>query len=330
MKIRIGDKVKFLNEKGEGVVTRIKDNTSVFVEMSDGFEIPYVISQLVPIHTELILNKDTENIELEPDVETADAIYFVVEPDHALPSLTNDYNLYLFNASSFNLLYTYSVKDEAYFQTLKHGEVGAFQKVLLKQVKLNFFKEYTQHKIAGVLFKNTHYKLQQPIYQTIQINHKSLNPEQLIEHQEFKHMVYAFLLKDDFNTIENVEASFTEDDFIRLKTVKEFKSRSKISKSSKAYLKSLEKEVDLHIEELVKDPDNLSNHEKLSIQLETFEKELDNAMATHIRKITFIHGVGNGRLKQEILKTLKTIKGLNYRDAPYKIYGFGATEVTII
>ncbi|MDI9342354.1 MAG: Smr/MutS family protein [Sediminibacterium sp.] len=327
MKIRIGDKVKFLNEIGEGVVTRLKDKTTVFVEMNDGFEIPYPVSQLVPIHTELILNKDTENIELEPDVETVDAIYFVVEPDHALPVLTNDYNLYLFNASSFNLLYSYSIKDEAYYQTLKHGEVGAFQKVLLKQVKLNFFKDFNTHKVCGLLFKNTHYKLQQPIYESIQINPRSLNPDQLIEHQEFKHPVYAFLLKDDFASIETVEDTFNSDSIIRLKTVKEFKSQAKASKSSKAYLKSLEKEIDLHIEELVKNPDHLTSHEKLSIQLEKVEKELDNAIANGLRKLTFIHGVGNGRLKQEIIHLLKTIKGIQYHDAPYKIYGYGATEV---
>ena len=58
MKLRIGDKVRFLNETGEGVVSRIKDKLSVFVEMPDGFEIPYLAAQLVPIHTELIIDKD--------------------------------------------------------------------------------------------------------------------------------------------------------------------------------------------------------------------------------------------------------------------------------
>ena len=53
MKLRIGDKVRFLNETGEGIVSRIKDKLNVFVEMPDGFEIPYLASQLVPIHTDL-------------------------------------------------------------------------------------------------------------------------------------------------------------------------------------------------------------------------------------------------------------------------------------
>ena len=140
MKLRIGDKVRFLNEVGEGVVSRMKDKNTVFVEMQDGFEIPFLINQLVPIHTELIIDKDAENIELNPEAHLTDAIYFVIEPDHDFPSLINDYKLYLFNASSFNLVYAYSIKDEEHFQTLKHGEVGPYQKVLLRQVKMQFFK----------------------------------------------------------------------------------------------------------------------------------------------------------------------------------------------
>ena len=38
MKLRIGDKVRFLNEVGEGVVSQIKDKFTVYVEMNDGFE----------------------------------------------------------------------------------------------------------------------------------------------------------------------------------------------------------------------------------------------------------------------------------------------------
>jgi hypothetical protein len=101
MKLRIGDKVRFLNEVGEGVVSQIKDKFTVYVEMNDGFEIPIASNQLVPIYTELIIDKDSENIELNSDSNLNDAIYFVIEPDHELPSLINDYKIYIFNSSSF-------------------------------------------------------------------------------------------------------------------------------------------------------------------------------------------------------------------------------------
>ena len=74
MKLRIGDKVRFLNEVGEGVITRFKDKETVFVEMKDGFEIPYLCKHLVPIHTELILNPEVENIEMELETILSDSI----------------------------------------------------------------------------------------------------------------------------------------------------------------------------------------------------------------------------------------------------------------
>lgn len=329
MKLRIGDKVRFLNEVGEGIISRIKDKATVFVEMQDGFEIPFLISQLVPIHTELILDKDAENIELNPDAHLTDAVYFVIEPDHDFPSLINDYKLYIFNASSFNLVYAYSIKDDEYFQTVKHGEVGAYQKVLLRQVKLQFFKDYSYHKVECLLYKNSFFRAQVPIAEVLHVNPTILTQSKTIKHDEFKFPVHAFLLKDDFVSVNKVEDLADPQELARLTTVREFKSKARVSKSSKEYLKSLEKEVDLHIEELVENTGGLSNFEMLNIQLERFEKELDEAMQKNMKKITFIHGVGNGRLKQEIQAVLKTIRGITFQDAPYKDYGYGATQVNI-
>ena len=336
MKLRIGDKVRFLNETGEGVITRFKDKDMVFVEVSDGFEIPYLIKHLVPIHTELIINTEIDNIDINPETAVNDTIYFVIEPDHELPLLVSEYNLYLFNSSSYILMYSYSVKDESYFQALKHGEVGAYQKVLLKQVKLNFFKEFAYHKIECLLFKNSHFKTQLPIAEIIFVNHKNLNETSagaasaLIKHEEFKNAVYAFLLKDEFFVVENVLQDLSEEDVKKLQSIKEFKSSSKTSKSHKPQLQKLETEVDLHIDELTDNTTGMTNHEMLSIQLERLEKELDNAIAVGMKKIVFIHGVGNGRLKQEIQNILKSTDGVTYQDASYKLYGFGATQVNIL
>lgn len=327
MKIRIGDKVKFLNEIGEGIVSRMKDPKTAYVEMNDGFEIPFPLSQLVPVHTELILNQDTENIELDEDAIQLDCVYFVIEPDHELLSLVNEYRIYLFNSSSYNILYTYSIKDEAHFQSIKYGEIGAYQKVLLKQVKMNFFSEYFFHKVDGLFFKNSFYKTQAPVTEIMHITSKLLAQASPIEHAEFKHPVYAFILKDDFAKTEKVEAKINEALIEHLKFIKEFKDHAKQSKSSKLASKLQEKEVDLHIEELVENPGNLSSYEMLNIQLERVEKEIDQAFLNQTKKLIFIHGVGNGRLRQEIAEILKDTDGVTFHDASYKEYGYGATQV---
>lgn len=330
MKLRIGDKVRFLNEVGEGVVSRIKDQTSVYVEMHDGFEIPFLIKELVPIHTELIINKYAENIELDADAQLNDAIYFVIEPDHELQSLISDYKVYLFNASSFNVVYTYSIKDDAYFQTLKHGEVGAYQKIFLKNVKLKFFDEFNFHKIECLFYKNTHYKAQIPVSVVLNVSPKIISKTDKVKHDEFKHSVYTFLLKDDFIYKEEIVQELSLIEISKLEALKEFKSNTKISKSSKEFLKSLELEVDLHIEELIENVKGLSNIEMLNIQIEKFEKTMDKAFENNLKKIVFIHGVGNGRLKAEIINRLQHIKGITFHDASHKEYGFGATQVNIL
>lgn len=224
-------------------------------------------------------------------------------------------------------MFAYSIKDDAYFQTLKHGQVGAYQKILLKQVKLNFFKDYPYQKIECILFKNTHFRAQIPIAETVFVNPENLNQWQQIKHNEFKRPVYAFLLKDEFIVAQNIEQNLSEEDIRKLKSVKEFSSSVKASKSHKEQLKRIEKEVDLHIEELVDNLSGLSNYEMLSIQLEKVEKEVDLALQSGVKKLILIHGVGNGRLKMEIHKILKEMKGVTFQDASYKEYGFGATQV---
>jgi hypothetical protein len=329
MKLRIGDKVSFLNEKGEGVITRIKDQNTVYVEMPDGFEIPYLIKQLVPIHTELILNPEVENIELESENILADSVYFIIEPDHEMPLLANDYRFYLFNSSSYQVLFTYSIKDEEYYQTLKQGQLGSYQKVLLKQVKKNFFKEYVYHKFECLFYKNSHYKSQLPLAEVLFLNDKIISQSTIIQHTEFNNKVYAFLLKENFIEKQIIEKNLSSEDITKLKSIKEFKQPQKNS-VAKQRIKDLTREIDLHIEELIDSHKNLTNYEILSIQLERFEKEMDYCVNNGIKKLITIHGVGNGKLKQEIISILKTINGIKFFDASYKEYGYGATEIRFL
>ena len=73
----------------------------------------------------------------------------------------------------------------------------------------------------------------------------------------------------------------------------------------------------------------LTNSEILSIQLDRFEKEMQYCLSNGIKKLIVIHGVGNGKLKQEIISILKTIDDISFHDASYKNYGYGATEILI-
>lgn len=98
-----------------------------------------------------------------------------------------------------------------------------------------------------------------------------------------------------------------------LKTVKKEKPRT---------------EIDLHIEALVADIRGLSNFEMLTIQLEAFSDALDEAIGNHQQSLVVIHGVGKGRLKEEIHRILRETWAVDFYQHDWNPrYGYGATEI---
>ena len=88
-------------------------------------------------------------------------------------------------------------------------------------------------------------------------------------------------------------------------------------------------EVDLHINQLVKNPKGMGNYEILNLQLETAKRQLEFAMSKRIQKVVFIHGVGEGVLKEELRYLFNKYDSVKHYDADYQKYGLGATEVYI-
>lgn len=88
-----------------------------------------------------------------------------------------------------------------------------------------------------------------------------------------------------------------------------------------------EAEVDLHIEMLHEDHDKLSAHEVFEVQMRYFRLCMNHAFRHKMKRVVFIHGVGKGILKDEIVKELKQYPELHFFNAPMSKYGVGATEV---
>jgi hypothetical protein len=89
-------------------------------------------------------------------------------------------------------------------------------------------------------------------------------------------------------------------------------------------------EVDLHAHELLESQRGMTNGDIVVYQLEHFERMLRNAEEKKMKRVIFIHGVGQGVLRQEIRRILNEYyPHCEFMDAPYHIYGYGATEVRI-
>lgn len=109
---------------------------------------------------------------------------------------------------------------------------------------------------------------------------------------------------------------------------KETKKRKSIKvKPKERYQPTLE--VDLHIHQLTNSSRGMSNHDMLTLQIDTAKRQLEFAMRKRIQRIVFIHGVGEGVLKIELDYLFKRYDNLKFYDADYQKYGQGATEVYI-
>lgn len=104
----------------------------------------------------------------------------------------------------------------------------------------------------------------------------------------------------------------------------------KIYEASKArqHLEPARSVIDLHIEKITDSWKHLTNHEIVTLQLKTFEKYYDLALAHHQASLIVIHGIGEGRLRNEIhdiLRLKREVKSfVNQYDSRF---GYGATEV---
>ena len=87
-------------------------------------------------------------------------------------------------------------------------------------------------------------------------------------------------------------------------------------------------EVDLHIEALVDNKKGLTNAEIIKIQLDTLQRYLHLAIVHHQNSMIVIHGLGKGKLREEVHTVLKqTPEVSRFKNEWSGRYGFGATEV---
>jgi hypothetical protein len=100
-----------------------------------------------------------------------------------------------------------------------------------------------------------------------------------------------------------------------------------ISKA-KSYIPSAQSVIDLHIEKITENYKQLTHFEIFTLQLETFEKFYERALLNHLPSMIVIHGIGEGKLRNEIHEILRTKKNVkSFVNQYHHLYGFGATEI---
>lgn len=86
--------------------------------------------------------------------------------------------------------------------------------------------------------------------------------------------------------------------------------------------------VDLHIEKLTDAWKKMSPFEMLDLQLRTFEKHYASCVEHRQPRLIVIHGVGSGRLRDEIHQLLKLKREVkSFINQFHPLFGYGATEI---
>ncbi len=146
-------------------------------------------------------------------------------------------------------------------------------------------------------------------------------------------MAHQFVLFDQFEPKPVGMAAEDLKEYTRQKVRRG--GHQKPSSNSRAYdaynvqeFAHFEPEIDLHIENLLKGHAKLDKSEILRIQLQHFQRFLDQAIRLGVPRIFVIHGVGEGKLKEAIADRLKYNGHVHkFKNEYHAKYGYGATEV---
>ncbi len=145
----------------------------------------------------------------------------------------------------------------------------------------------------------------------------------------------GFEMEFKSNEVIKIESSelrqhiFSNTSFSDVIFEKESPKRRQPTRSKKKEKEPPAMEVDLHIHQLTDSIRGMTNHDMLTLQLDTARRQLEFAIKKRIPRIVFIHGVGEGILKLELEYLFGRYTNIAFYEANYQKYGLGATEVKV-
>jgi hypothetical protein len=309
MKYKLGEFVRFVEERREGYITRIIDDLTIAVTDDDGFEIPVLASQVTRVHGQDAPESGQASAIVEKKGEfVSSGIYLAVASDKKAGSVVH-FNLV--NTTSFELLATLTTEKQPKFKGEYHGIIKPESAVTIYSASLNELDQWPKFHIQLLLFAAELTELKKPILFTEKFRAKDFSGAK----KTSKYLDQAaWMIQLDANEV-----------LIDPEKLKESFYRPAVEKQQ---IENPGKEVDLHIEKLRDDHQFLSSSEILSSQLAHFRKSLDAAIVHKLSSVVFIHGSGNGMLRNEIYKIISKHQQVKtFMDAHKERFGYGATEV---
>jgi len=313
MKYKLGDFVRFVDEKLEGFITRIIDEQMIGVTVEDDFEIPVPAAKVTLVHGYKAPGTEITSQGDNPPVQTADfktkGIYLGVLPDEKAGSVVH---FHLINDTSFQLLATLITEKQG-FKGEYAGIIAPNSSVKVYSAQLADLQLWPKVVINLLYFTGQNIEMPLPLTFAEKFKAKDFSGSKkslpVINKQGWQ------IRLDEAELV--IDAEKLKESFFQ-------------SAEEKITLTKPGREIDLHIEKLRDDHQLFSSAEILKIQLAHFNKSLDAAIVHQLPDVIFIHGAGNGTLRHELQRALsKHPKVQTFMDAQKEKFGYGATRVVL-
>jgi len=343
MLFAIGTKVKFLHTNDEGVVKGRLDNGMLNIYLpKEDMEIPAAEEDLIradagkttPVKAKIVIGKKSKPIAKRPSiqVETQYAILksygiqLAFLPIQDKEGLTEQYAVYLLNDTTYDILF--EIKLLLNYRTESwNGKLSATSLIEFGELPYDDLNEAPEFEIE-IKWITTE-GIGNPIFKSLKIKAKSF----------FRPLKTAPLLNQPTHLYKLFEkpAADTEKQEEDLQAYTKRHAKPTWYKGENAHyvnavdtsgLAHFDRELDLHIEQLRENIEKLSNSEILAIQLSAFEDYMNEALRLGVPSIFVIHGVGKGKLRNEIAtRLMKNPDVETFKNEFHPKYGWGATEV---
>lgn len=366
--MKIGDNVRFLDSVGGGKVTGFQGRDIVLVEDQDGFDIPVLVRNCVVVDTEKekiitgetyapkTQTKHSDNTpQPEPEeIEPADRpityrpitqerkggdklnLYLCFEPEATQQPSTasslakSKFDVYFINDSNYYVNYTF-LSGEGSIWMMRHIDTAEPNtKIFVETIDTDTLNELQHICLQAMAFKQDRtFMLKAPVSVETRLDLTRFYKPHLFRPNEFftTPVLTIPMVKDDIAVSDPRKMQLTK---ITLgNTSTDATAQQSTATKPKADPKQ-DEVIDLHASELLDTTAGMTPGDILDYQIDTFRKKMDEYIKIKGKRIVFIHGKGDGILRNKIIQQLKRhYPRCNWQDASFREYGFGATLVII-
>lgn len=245
--------------------------------------------------------------------------------------LTGAMDVMLVNHTPYEMLYTFTIKEDAgKFVNVDYGQLDKYEKVVVETISREDLEYWCNGIVQAIFTRDNSDEVLLPLNAPFSLRANRFFKEGSYQMSGVLGEKAVMVCLSEIVALRHGDSDFSKlmKDGVGSQAPKKdlVKQEAPIDKHRTG---QGEATVDLHIGELVDNILGLSSHDMFNIQMDYFRKMLDSAIAAGYAKVTFIHGVGNGVLKNAIIEELKNYKNTENHMASIAKFGVGAIEVVI-